>query len=72
MKTGDSEAISHIWQLAHLKHYFGRDLAIKSIDSGHTPSIVDQRTAAPSCGAFTPKRPSVTEVCSKPVIRLSS
>jgi hypothetical protein len=72
MKTGDSKAISHIWQLAHLKHYFGLDLATKSLDLSHAPSIVDQQNFPTEDGGAFPKRPSVAEVCSKPLTQMSS
>jgi hypothetical protein len=31
MKTAGSQTVSHIWQLVHLRHYFGQDLASKTI-----------------------------------------
>jgi hypothetical protein len=73
MKAGDSKAISHIWQLAHLKHYFGLDLATKSVDLSHAPSSVDQQNfPTEDGGAFSTKRPSVAEICSKPLTQMSS
>ena len=39
MKTRDPETISFIWQLAHLKHYFGYDRAMSSMRH-HNPELI--------------------------------
>ena len=31
--------ISHLWQLAHLKFYFGEKLAVRSMQSVHNPAM---------------------------------
>jgi len=73
MKSSKSEAISHIWQLAHLKHYFGLDLATKSVDLSYPSLIAEKQDSHTEGGdAFSMKRASVAEVCSKPLTRMSS
>jgi hypothetical protein len=41
MKTRDPETISFIWQLAHLKHYFGYDRAMSSMRHHNLELIVN-------------------------------
>lgn len=36
MKTRDLENVSRIWQLAHLRHYFGQQRAMSSV---HDPKL---------------------------------
>jgi hypothetical protein len=64
MKTSDSKTISHIWQLAHLRHYFGHDLATNSIDPENAQLIIDRKgsSTANECEASMKRRP-VGAVC---------
>jgi hypothetical protein len=73
MKAGNSEAISHTWQFAHLKHYFGNDSAAKSVHPGKVQSIADRQNGL-TAGDPGPinKRPAVGQVCSEPFTRISS
>ncbi|HEY1527923.1 MAG TPA: hypothetical protein VGH51_16955 [Candidatus Angelobacter sp.] len=68
MKTSDAKTVSHIWQLAHLKHYFGHEVAIKRL--GHDNDIQDApKEDAPDC---LPKRPSAADAHEEPLGRASS
>ena len=73
MKTGDSETVSHLWQFAHLKHYFGHDRAAKSFYLGNVQSIADRRNGLTTSDRDpSTKHPSVGEVGSETLTRLSS
>jgi len=73
MKTGNAEAISHTWQFAHLKHYFGNDRATKSTHSGNVQSIADRQSSLTSSDqASITKRRSASEASSEPLTRKSS
>lgn len=73
MKTAGSQTVSHIWQFAHLKHYFGQDLASKTICQGNPKATLDRQNShtAGDHHALT-KNPSADKVGSEPVGRVAS
>jgi hypothetical protein len=73
MKTAGSQTVSHIWQLAHLRHYFGQDLASKTICQANPEANLTKQNShtADDRHALT-KTASVGAVCSKPVGRVAS
>jgi len=73
MKTAGSQTVSHIWQLAHLKHYFGQDLASKTFCQANPEAKLDTQNShtADDCHALT-KTPSAGEVRSEPLGRVAS
>lgn len=73
MKTTGSNTVSHIWQLAHLKHYFGQDLDSKTICQANPEANLDTQNShtAGDHHALT-KNPSAAKVCSEPLGRVAS
>ena len=73
MKTAGSQTVSHIWQLAHLKHYFGQDLASKTICQANPEAELDTQNShmARDRHALT-KAPSAGETHSDPLGRVAS
>jgi hypothetical protein len=73
VKTTGSNTVSHIWQLAHLKHYFGQDLASKTICQANPGANVDTQNSrtAGDRHALT-KTPSAGEVPLEHIGRVAS
>ena len=73
MKTAGSQRVSHIWQLAHLKHYFGQDLASKTICQANLDANLDTQSSHMAGDRYAlTKTPSAGEVCSEPLGRVAS
>ena len=61
MKTRDQERISFIWQLAHLKHYFGHDRAMSSMCHRSLELIVNNHDGSQNDRSES-KRASLSEL----------